>query len=218
MKLITEQCENIQILTEEVSGNKNMYIEGIFLQGNIKNRNGRVYPLQTLSNEVTRYNNTFVEQNRAWGELDHPSSPTVKLKNAAIRTVSLKEDGNNFIGKALILGTPNGQIAKALIDSGGKVAVSSRGVGSLKESTEGNVVQEDFMLSTAADLVSDPSAPEAFVEGIMESFEWILDDDGRLIKQLKEDVFKATKSADPQLIERVIYNNTQKLIRKLSNI
>jgi len=174
MKLIREEIESVNILTEEKDGKKSLYIEGVFLQGNIKNRNGRMYPLETLRREVGRYNESYVNAGRALGELGHPDGPTVNLDRVSHKIVSLKESGSNFIGKAKILSTPMGKIAESLISVGVKLGVSSRGIGSLKPTREGfNVVGDDFMLATAADIVSDPSAPDAFVEGIMEGKEWV---------------------------------------------
>ena len=174
MKLIREEIESVEFVTEERNGKKSLYIEGVFLQGNIKNRNGRMYPMETLAKEVNRYNESNVVTGRALGELGHPDGPTVNLDRVSHKIVSLKESGSNFIGKAKILDTPMGQIAKSLIGEGVKLGVSSRGIGSLKPTKEGfNVVGDDFMLATAADIVADPSAPDAFVEGIMEGKEWI---------------------------------------------
>ena len=174
MKLIREEIETVEFVTEERNGKKSLYIEGVFLQGNIKNRNGRMYPMETLAKEVNRYNESNVVTGRALGELGHPEGPTVNLDRVSHKIVSLKESGSNFIGKAKILDTPMGQIAKSLIGEGVKLGVSSRGIGSLKPTREGfNVVGDDFMLATAADIVADPSAPDAFVEGIMEGKEWI---------------------------------------------
>ena len=174
MKLIREEIESVNIITEEKGGKKSLYIEGVFLQGNIKNRNGRMYPMETLRREVSRYNEAHVQAGRALGELGHPDGPTVNLDRVSHKIVSLKENGSNFIGKAKILGTPMGKIAESLISEGVKLGVSSRGIGSLKPTREGfNVVGDDFMLATAADIVADPSAPDAFVEGIMEGKEWV---------------------------------------------
>ena len=174
MKLIREEIETVEFVTEERNGKKSLYIEGVFLQGNIKNRNGRMYPMETLAKEVNRYNESNVVTGRALGELGHPDGPTVNLDRVSHKIVSLKESGSNFIGKAKILNTPMGQIASSLIGEGVKLGVSSRGIGSLKPTKEGfNVVGDDFMLATAADIVADPSAPDAFVEGIMEGKEWV---------------------------------------------
>ena len=174
MKLIREEIESVEFLVENRNGKKSMYIEGVFLQGNIKNRNGRMYPMETLRKEVGRYSENHIQSGRALGELGHPDGPTVNLDRVSHKIVSLKENGQNFIGKAKILNTPMGKIASSLIEEGVKLGVSSRGIGSLKPTKEGfNVVGDDFMLATAADIVSDPSAPDAFVEGIMEGKEWI---------------------------------------------
>ena len=174
MKLITEEVASVKFITEGKGASKKMYIEGVFLQGNIKNRNGRMYPMNTLSREVGRYNESFVQKGRALGELGHPDGPTVNLDRVSHKIVSLTKEGNNFKGKAQLLDTPMGKIAKSLIGEGVTLGVSSRGVGSLTTTNEGHkVVGEDFMLATAADIVADPSAPDAFVSGIMEGKEWI---------------------------------------------
>ena len=176
MKLIREEIESVEFLVEQKNGKKSMYIEGVFLQGNIKNRNGRMYPMETLRREVGRYSENHIQSGRALGELGHPEGPTVNLDRVSHKIVSLKESGSNFIGKAKILNTPMGKIASSLIEEGVKLGVSSRGVGSLQQTKEGfAVVGEDFMLATAADIVADPSAPDAFVEGIMEGKEWVWD-------------------------------------------
>ena len=175
MYLITETVDNaLQVLTESKDGNKILSIEGIFMQAEQKNKNGRMYPLGILVNEVTRYNNEYIKQNRALGELGHPEGPSVNLERVSHMLTSLKESGNDVIGKAKILGTPYGKIVENLIDSGVKLGVSSRGMGSLKEIDGINMVQEDFMLA-AVDIVADPSAPNAFVNGIMEGKQWIWD-------------------------------------------
>jgi len=190
MKLITEEISNVQIITEGKGAAKKMYIEGVFLQGNIKNRNGRMYPMETLSREVSRYNEAFVKKGRALGELGHPDGPTVNLDRVSHKIVSLTAEGNNFRGKAQILETPMGKIAKSLISEGVMLGVSSRGVGSLRTTNEGHkIVGEDFMLATAADIVADPSAPDAFVQGIMEGKEWVWEG-GILREQLAENTKK----------------------------
>ncbi len=174
MKLITEEISSFKFITEGKGAKKKMYIEGVFLQGDIKNRNGRMYPVTTLAKEVGRYNESFVQKGRALGELGHPEGPTVNLDRVSHKITSLRQEGNNFIGKAQLLETPMGKIAKSLISEGVTLGVSSRGVGSLKEDNKGcKVVGEDFMLATAADIVADPSAPDAFVSGIMEGKEWV---------------------------------------------
>ena len=174
MKLITEEISSVKFITEGKGAKKKMYIEGVFLQGDIKNRNGRMYPVNTLAKEVGRYNESFVKKGRALGELGHPEGPTVNLDRVSHKITSLRQEGNNFVGKAQLLETPMGKIAKSLISEGVTLGVSSRGVGSLKENSNGcKVVGEDFMLATAADIVADPSAPDAFVSGIMEGKEWV---------------------------------------------
>ena len=186
MKLITEEVAKVKFITEGKGAKKKMYIEGVFLQGEIKNRNGRMYPVNTLSREVNRYNESFIKKGRALGELGHPDGPTVNLDRVSHKITQLRQEGNNFIGKAQLLDTPMGKIAKSLIDEGVTLGVSSRGVGSLKTTTEGyKVVGEDFMLATAADIVADPSAPDAFVSGIMEGKEWVWEG-GILREQLAE--------------------------------
>ena len=174
MKLITEEVASVKFVTEGKGASKKMYIEGVFLQGGIKNRNGRMYPVDTLSREVGRYNENFVKKGRALGELGHPDGPTVNLDRVSHKITSLVQEGDNFRGKAQLLNTPMGKIASSLLDEGVMLGVSSRGIGSLKEDRDGcKVVGEDFMLATAADIVADPSAPDAFVSGIMEGKEWI---------------------------------------------
>lgn len=177
MKLITEEIENVEIIVENVNGKKNLFIEGIFLQGDICNRNKRVYPMETLRMGVKTYVENYLNKGRAVGELGHPSGPTINLDRVSHKIVSLKESGNNYIGKAKILTSqPMGKIAAGLYEEGVKLGVSSRGVGSLVPTNEGySRVSEDFMLSTAADIVHDPSAPSAFVEGIYEGVDWLYD-------------------------------------------
>ena len=175
MKLITEQIEEVKFLTDDNNGKKNHYIQGVFLQGEIKNRNGRVYPIDILEREVSRYTTENISKNRALGELGHPEGPTVNLDRASHKIESLVREGNNYIGKAKLLDTPMGQIAKSLLDEGVSLGVSSRGVGSLREMGGANYVRDDYQLATAADIVADPSAPDAFVEGIMEGKEWVWD-------------------------------------------
>ena len=175
MKLITETIEDVKLLTEEKNGKKLLYIEGVFLQSELKNRNGRMYPFSVLEREVKRYNEEYVQSKRALGELGHPDGPTINLDRVSHRIVSLKSEGNNFIGKAQILDTPMGNIAKNLLGEGVQLGVSSRGMGSIQKVEDCNVVADDFMLTTAADIVADPSAPDAFVNGIMEGKEWVWD-------------------------------------------
>lgn len=186
MKLITEEVSKVKFIVEGKGAKKKMYIEGTFLQGEIKNRNGRMYPIDTLAKEVGRYNESFVKKGRALGELGHPEGPTVNLDRVSHKITSLVQEGNNFRGKAQLLSTPMGKIASSLIGEGVTLGVSSRGVGSLKEDLHGcKVVGEDFMLATAADIVADPSAPDAFVSGIMEGKEWVWEG-GSLREQLAE--------------------------------
>jgi hypothetical protein len=176
MKLIREEIEQVEFIVENRNGKKSLYIEGVFLQGNIRNRNGRMYPMETLRREVQRYNENHILAGRALGELGHPDGPTLNLDKVCHKIISLRERGNNFIGKAKLLSTPMGKIAESLINEGVKLGVSSRGMGSTTLTREGiNVVGEDFMLATAADIVADPSAPDAFVQGIMEGKEWVWD-------------------------------------------
>ena len=190
MNLITEEISSVKFVTEGKGSSKKMYIEGTFLQGEIKNRNGRMYPVSTLAKEVGRYNESFVNKGRALGELGHPDGPTVNLDRVSHKIVSLRQEGNNFVGKAQLLDTPMGKIAKSLLDEGVMLGVSSRGIGSIKEDTNGvKVVGEDFMLATAADIVADPSAPDAFVSGIMEGKEWIWEG-GILREQLAQNTQK----------------------------
>ena len=196
MKLITESIEDIRILTEEKDGEKHLYIEGVFLQSEIKNRNGRIYPFDVLNKEVERYSEEYVKDGRALGELGHPDGPTVNLDRVSHKITSLKAEGNNFMGKARILDTPMGKIAKSLLGEGVKLGVSSRGMGSLKEENGVKYVSDDFMLATAADIVADPSAPDAFVNGIMEGKEWVWEGGllrERQIQQIKQEIDNASK-------------------------
>ena len=198
MKLITEEISSVKFITEGKGAKKKMYIEGVFLQGEIKNRNGRMYPVSTLAKEVGRYNESFVKKGRAVGELGHPDGPTVNLDRVSHKITSLRQEGNNFVGKAQLLETPMGKIAKSLIAEGVTLGVSSRGVGSLKEDHTGcKVVGEDFMLATAADIVADPSAPDAFVSGIMEGKEWIWE--GGI---LREQLASKTKKSINTLVDQ----------------
>ena len=175
MKLITETIEDVQILTEETNGKKDYKIKGVFMQADIKNRNGRIYPVETLAKEVRRYTKEFIEKKRAFGELGHPDGPTVNLERVSHMITSLKPEGKNFIGEAKVMDTPYGKIVKNLIDEGAVLGVSSRGMGSIQQQGGRNLVGKDFYLATAADIVADPSAPDAFVEGIMEGKEWVWD-------------------------------------------
>ncbi len=203
MKLITEQIEEINVLMEaSESGAKNYFIEGIFLQGDIQNRNGRVYPSGVLEREVQKYSESFIDKGRALGELGHPEGPTINLDRVSHKIVSLKKEGANFIGKAKLLETPMGKIAKSLIDEGVKLGVSSRGMGTLELKNGVNYVKDDFMLATAADIVADPSAPDAFVEGIMEGKEWVWE--SGLLKEVQVNQIKTyiSESTRMELEER----------------
>jgi hypothetical protein len=182
MKLITEEIESVEIITEEKNGIKTLYIQGPFLQAEVTNRNGRNYPLSIMEREVKRYNDSFISKGRALGELGHPDGPTVNLDRVSHMITSLHREGNNFIGKAKLLDTPMGNIAKSLLGEGVTLGVSSRGIGSLVEKNGIKYVGEDFMLATAADIVADPSAPDAFVQGIMEGKEWVWD--GGILKEM----------------------------------
>ena len=215
MKLIREEIEDIKILTESRNGKKSLYIEGVFLQGNIKNRNGRMYPMETLQKEVGRYIKEQVNQGRAVGELGHPDSPTVNLDRVSHKIMSLRESGSNFIGKAKILeSTPMGKIASSLLSEGVKLGVSSRGIGSLKPTKEGfNVVSDDFMLATAADIVADPSAPDAFVEGIMEGKEWVWE--GTILRERKAEEIKSR--VDTLVSQRALEENKLNLFNEFIN-
>ena len=196
MKLITETIEDVQILTEETNGKKDYKIKGVFMQADIKNRNGRIYPVETLAKEVRRYTKEFIEKKRAFGELGHPDGPTVNLERVSHMITSLKPEGKNFIGEAKVMDTPYGKIVKNLIDEGAVLGVSSRGMGSIQQQNGRNMVGKDFYLATAADIVADPSAPDAFVEGIMEGKEWIWDN-GVLksvtVEQYKSEIEKAKR-------------------------
>ena len=197
MKLITEEVSNVKFITEGKGSKKKLYIEGTFLQGEIKNRNGRVYPVSTLANEVTRYNESFVNKGRALGELGDPDGPTVNLDRVSHKITSLKQEGNNFVGKAQILNTPMGKIASSLIEEGVTLGVSSRGIGSLREQNGVKYVGEDFQLATAADIVADPSAPDAFVNGIMEGKEWVWE--GGILRQ---ELAERTKKSINTLVDQ----------------
>ena len=216
MKLITEEISNVKIITEGKGSNKKLYIEGVFLQDEIKNRNGRMYPIDTLKREVERYNESFVQKGRALGELGHPDGPTVNLDRVSHKITSLVQEGNNFKGKAQILNTPMGKIASSLLDEGVMLGVSSRGVGSLKMTNEGHkVVGEDFMLATAADIVADPSAPDAFVSGIMEGKEWVWEG-GILREQLAERTEKRINTlVDQKRLEEHKLNLFQEFLSNL---
>jgi len=219
MKLITEMTENVQYLTEldEKSGQKNYYIEGVFMQSGIKNRNGRMYPEAILNKEVDRYNVEHVQKNRAMGELNHPQGPTVNLDRVSHIIKNLKVEGNNIIGRAKVMDTPMGKIAKNLIDEGAKLGVSSRGMGSLKQNKEGiNEVQNDFMLA-AVDIVADPSAPNAFVNGIMEGKEWVWDN-GILTQRAIEEYKGVIERTPSRNTEEMVLGLFEDFLRKIRNV
>jgi len=223
MKLITEINESVEFIAEANGDKKDYYIKGVFMQGNIKNRNGRVYPMEVLDKEVARYNEQYVNKNRAYGELGHPSGPTINLERVSHMIKELTKDGNNYIGKAKIMTeTPMGQIVKNLMDEGATLGVSSRGMGSLKPSRTGVAeVQKDFYLATAADIVADPSAPDAFVEGIMEGVEFWFDDNGTLRKEIVAETSKReieyaskNKSLDTSTKLKIFENYINNLLKK----
>ena len=200
MKLISEEIQDAEYLVEDVGGKKNYKIKGVFLQSDIKNRNGRIYPKEIMMKEVNRYQKEFVNKKRAFGELGHPDGPTVNLERVSHMITDLKQEGSNFIGEAKIMNTPYGKIVKGLIDEGAQLGVSSRGMGSLEQRNGANYVKNDFMLATAADIVADPSAPDAFVQGIMESKEWVWDN-GRLVERDVEAWRKEIRSASTRKLE-----------------
>tara|TARA_B100001063_G_scaffold130184_1_gene121656 strand:+ start:701 stop:1363 length:663 start_codon:yes stop_codon:yes gene_type:complete len=215
MKLISEQwSDEVNYLVEEdpKTGKKHAYIEGVMLQTEVKNKNGRIYPKEVMQKEVKRYNKEYVDQNRAYGELGHPEGPTINLERTSHLITSLKEDGNNFVGKAKILSTPMGEIVKNLLDDGARLGVSSRGMGSLKASNaKGGVqmVQSDFQLATAADIVADPSAPDAFVDGVMEGVEWVWDNGvikAQKIEEYKHSIQRA-RTHKLQEVKLNVFNN-----------
>jgi len=212
MKLITEVVDDdqIEVLVEETkSGKKDYYIKGVFMQAETKNRNGRVYPRETLGREVAKYNDKYIKQNRAFGELGHPDGPVINLERVSHMIKELSPDNDNWVGKAKLMDTPYGKIAKNLIDEGAKLGVSSRGMGSLKPRRGVNVVQDDFYLATAADIVADPSAPDAFVEGMMEGKEWIWENGiikERTIQELKSQIEKS-KRADREAVQLRVFKN-----------
>ena len=215
MKLITEVNEQVRYITEEKEGKKALYIEGVFLQSNIKNRNGRMYPGEIMEKEINRYMKEAVENNRAFGELGHPDGPSINLDRVSHIITELRRDGDNWVGKAKLTETPMGNIARGLIESGGQLGVSSRGLGTLKENRDGiQVVQDDFHLATAADIVADPSAPDAFVRGIMENAEWILTDKGWQQVHL-EKAQKVIKEASRHDIEAVALKLWENFVSKL---
>ena len=214
MKLISEEIQNAEYITEEVNGKKNYKIKGIFLQSDLKNRNGRVYPKQVLEQEVSRYNREFINKKRAFGELGHPDGPTVNLERVSHMITSLTPDGKNFVGEAKIMDTPYGKIVKGLIDEGAQLGVSSRGMGSIIQRNGANYVKDDFYLATAADIVADPSAPDAFVEGIMESKEWVWDN-GKLVERDIEAWKRQIREAKQRKLDEVKLKVFESFLGKL---
>ena len=215
MKLITETIEDIEVLTEATTnGGKSYKIRGVFMQADIKNRNGRVYPVETLAKEVKRYTNEFINKKRAFGELGHPDGPTVNLERVSHMITSLKPEGKNFVGEAKIMDTPYGKIVKNLIDEGAQLGVSSRGMGSIQQSQGKNVVGRDFYLATAADIVADPSAPDAFVEGIMEGKEWVWDNGmlkSKSVEEYKEEIERTKRHELAEVKSKIFTDFINKL-------
>ena len=214
MKLITEQITDVQVVTEEKNGVKSLYITGPFLVGEQKNRNKRIYPMHVLQKEAKRYTEEYISKNRAFGELGHPDSPSINLDRVSHLITNLKQEGNIFVGKAKILETPMGKIAKSLLEGGAQLGVSSRGMGSLKENDGVNIVQDDYYLATAADIVADPSAPGAFVQGIMEGKEWVWDNG--IIKEMDvvemyDEISKAKRNQIEEISLRIFENFISKL-------
>ena len=219
MKLITEVVEDVQVITEaKENGDKTYFIEGIFMQGNQKNRNGRIYPVDVLEREVERYNTEYVQKNRAYGELGHPQGPTINLDRVSHMIKELYRDGDNFRGKAKIMDTPMGNIVKNLMNEGATLGVSSRGMGSLKSKGGANEVQKDFYLATAGDIVADPSAPDAFVEGIMEGKEWVWDNG--IIKEVdivnyRDEINESIRKRQKEEATMQVFENFLQKLRKL---
>ena len=215
VKLISEEIQDVEYICEQKEdGNKNYKIKGVFMQADIKNRNGRVYPMEVLNKEVRRYNKEYINEKRAFGELGHPDGPTVNLERASHMITKLYPDGKNFIGEAKIMSTPMGEIVKTLMDEGAKLGVSSRGMGSLDQKNGANYVRDDFYLATAADIVADPSAPNAFVEGIMEGKEWVWNN-GSLVEAELE---RAKKRIETRVRKRQVNENTLEFLRFLKRL
>jgi len=218
MKLITEVNDNVRYITEEKDGKKSLYIEGVFLQSNLKNRNGRMYPADIMEKEVQRYMSEAVENKRAFGELGHPDGPSINLDRVSHIVTELYRDGDNWMGKAKITDTPMGNIARGLIESGGQLGVSSRGLGTLKENRDGvQIVQDDFHLATAADIVADPSAPDAFVRGIMENKEWVIVN-GLWTEQANDMAKKVIKKASKKQLEEAKLAVFENFLNRLARI
>ena len=213
MRLFAELTEEVHFLTEEDDkGNKEYFIEGIFMQGGIKNRNGRMYPVEVLAKECARYTKEYIEKNRAYGELGHPAGPTINLERVSHMTKSLEQDGKNFVGKAKIMDTPMGNIVKNLMVEGATLGVSSRGMGTLKPKSGYQEVQSDFQLATADDIVADPSATEAFVVGIMEGVEWILENGKWTARNIEhaQDIIRSASSPDVEKAKLAVFNSFMK--------
>lgn len=217
MKLITEQWAEVQVIEEAKDGQpKSLYIEGIFMQSNIKNRNGRLYPKEILEKAINSYNENYVQQKRAFGELGHPDSPSINLDRVSHLITSISENGNDFVGRAKILDTPNGRIVKSLLGEGVKLGVSSRGMGALKSQADGtNIVQDNFMLATAADIVADPSAPSAFVNGIMENAEWV-NENGMWVQRAAEQIREQVKGMTVRELNEKKFEIFKNFMDKLS--
>ena len=214
MKLISEYNEAKPLVESKENGKKDYFIEGVFMQADIKNRNGRVYPKEIMDKEVKRYIKEFVNEQRAFGELGHPEGPTINLDKVSHMITELNEDGTNWVGKAKILSTPNGEIVKNLIDDGAKLGVSSRGLGSLEQKSDAQYVKSDFQLATAGDIVADPSAPDAFVDGIMEGVEWIMDN-GILKRQEMEDMREILMKEKQSRLEETKINLWKEFVKNL---
>ena len=221
MKLICEVNDDVKYITEadEDGKPKNYFIEGVFMQGDLKNRNGRVYPSEVIAKEVKRYNKEFVEKNRAFGELGHPDGPTINLERVSHMITDLRQEGSNFVGKAKIMDTPMGKVVKNLMDEGATLGVSSRGMGSIKPTKQGIMeVQRDFMLATAGDIVADPSAPDAFVKGIMEGSEWFYDiaSGNWMQEEAVEQIVEEIKKLSPRKLEEQKFNLFAKFLNNIS--
>jgi hypothetical protein len=219
MKLIKEIAEEVNVLIEEKDGKKILFIEGIWLQANIKNRNGRMYPMPVLEREVKRYNEQYIQKSRALGELGHPDSPTINLDRVSHLILDLHKEGDNFIGKAKILSTPNGKIVESLLSEGCKIGVSSRGLGSLKTTSEGlNIVQDDYFLATGGDIVADPSAPDAFVQGILEGKEWLFVEGQGWIPQFLDETKSKIQSMTAKEVHEKKAAMMESFIRKMGGL
>jgi hypothetical protein len=214
MKLISEYNEAKPLIESKENGKKDYFIEGVFMQADIKNRNGRIYPKEIMAKEVNRYVKEFVNEQRAFGELGHPEGPTINLDKVSHMITELHEDGSNWVGKAKILSTPNGEIVKNLINDGAKLGVSSRGLGSLEQKSDAQYVKSDFQLATAGDIVADPSAPDAFVDGIMEGVEWIMDN-GILKRQEMESMREVLKNEKQVRLEETKINLWKTFVKNL---